>query len=213
MTDAGLARRVRVGVLLGALCGLAWAAALRAYMVEITPISVVSWYGTLGAVLLPGVITGGLLGLAWARGGAGRVNGIGWFALAPLSFAVLPLLQPGAIEQLLSDALGFGAIAFALGAVAGGIAVSGWGPLWLRLVLGVLAAAFVVALVMASPAVRGDRLALIEPRGVWVALLVASLAVILMLATSIPFRYLRAAGDRAAGVPAPEEARNTPQGV
>jgi len=192
-TDAAYRRRAWTFASVGALCGLAWAAALRAYMVEITSVSIVEWWGTLVGILLPGVITGALLGLAWARGSSQRAAGIGWFALAPLSFAVFPLLEPGAIAQLVTDALGFGAVAVAVGAIAGGFALSGAGPLWARISCGVLAAAFVIALVAASPLIRGDRLSLTEPRGVWVALLVSSLVVLLMLATSIPFRFLRRA--------------------
>ena len=177
---------------LGTLCGVAWAAALRAYMTELTPISIVEWFGTFAGVLLPGALTGALLGVAWARGVSGRTRGIGWFALAPLAFAIAPMLEPGALEGLLTAGLGGGAIAVALGAIAGGYAVSGAGPLWARLVCGIPAAALLVGLAAASSLIRPERLTLTEPRGAWASLLAATLVALLMLATSIPFRFIAA---------------------
>ncbi|MDQ3464393.1 MAG: hypothetical protein M3500_06775, partial [Actinomycetota bacterium] len=53
-------------VLLGGLCGLAWAAGLRGFMAQIVQEdSSVSWSGTFGYILLPGLLTGLLLG--WAE--------------------------------------------------------------------------------------------------------------------------------------------------
>ena len=185
---------VSAAAVVGGLLGLAWAAALRGYMTQLVPVSLVEWFGTFIGVLLPGAITGTLLGIAWARGTAGRLRRIGWFALAPVSFALFPLLEPGAVESLLSQGFGGAASAFAIMAIVGGFALSGAGPLWARLVCGLVALAFLVALVLASPMVGGAGLALSEPRGAWVAVLVGSLTVLLMLATSIPFRFARSAG-------------------
>ncbi|MGC4154835.1 MAG: hypothetical protein QM628_17425 [Propionicimonas sp.] len=181
---------------LGGLLGLAWAAALRGYMTQLVPVSQVDWFGTFVGVLLPGAVTGTLLGVAWARGKAGRNRRIGWFALAPISFAVFPLLEPGAVQALLSQGFGGAATGFALIAIIGGFALSRTGPLWARLLCGALALGFLVALVLASPMVGGPGLALTEPRGVWVAVLVGSLTVLLMLATSVPFRYRNAPDNR-----------------
>lgn len=190
----------RTAAALGGLLGLAWAAALRGYMTQLVPVSHVDWFGTFVGVLLPGVVTGALLGVAWARGTAGRNRRIGWFALAPVSFAVFPLLEPGAVQALFSQGFGGAAAGFALIAIIGGFAFSGAGPLWARLVCGVLALAFLVALVLASPMVGGPSLALTEPRGVWVAVLVGSLTVLLMLATSIPFRFSSSARRQRGGM-------------
>lgn len=56
-------------VVVGAVCGLAWAAGFRSYMVELAgPASAVGWAGTFGAVLLPGAI--GLLVTEGLGGGA-----------------------------------------------------------------------------------------------------------------------------------------------
>jgi len=188
MTHQAHARADLTASAVGALCGLAWAAALRAYMTELVTVSSVEWPGTFVGVLLPGVVTGALLGLAWARGTTGRTAHIGWFGLAPLSFAIAPFLTPGAIEAL-TEGLGGGAIAFAVFAVIGGFCLGGSGPLWARIVGGVLAAAFVVGLFLTPSLIRGPSLAITEPRGLWVALLVSALAVVLMIATAIPFRF------------------------
>lgn len=173
----------------GATCGLAWASALRAYMVELAgPTSEVSWSGTIVGILLPGVVTGGLLG--WTehlrRSGAGRVPP--WLALAPLPLALGPVLLPGGLVALLTSGLGGGAPAIALLGAAGGFALGGRGPGWGRALGALVALALLVGLVVATPAVGGDELALTEPRGAWVAVLVASLMAVLALACSLPHR-------------------------
>lgn len=167
-------------------------------MTQLVPVSLVEWFGTFIGVLLPGVVTGALLGVAWARGRAGRYRRVGWFALAPVSFALFPLLEPGAVDALFRQGFGGAASAFALMAIVGGFALSGAGPVWARLLCGAVALTFLVTLVLASPMIGGSGLALTEPRGVWVAVLVGSLTVLLMLATSIPFRLNREAPRRPA---------------
>lgn len=176
--------------LVGGLLGVAWAAALRGYMTQLVPVSHVDWFGTFVGVLMPGLITGALLGIAWARGMAGRWRRIGWFALAPVSLAV-PLLEPGAVAALFSEGFGGAAPAFALMAIVGGFAISGAGGLWARLLCGAVAIAFLAGIVVAGPMVAGPSLALSTPRGAWVAVLVGTLTALLMLATSIPFRFTK----------------------
>ena len=194
MTGTGTDRPLPL-ILTGALCGLAWSASLRAYMVELAgTTSAVEWAGTFLAVLLPGAVTGGLL--AWAevlrrRGVAGRR----WLSLAPLTFPVAAMSMPGALEGLLTQGLGGGAIAIPLFAIVGGYALSGLGPLAGRLVCSVVGAAFLAAIAVASPIVGGERLALTGPRGAWVAVLVCSLLAVLAAATSIPFRPFTALGN------------------
>ena len=73
-------------LIVGGVCGLAWAAGLRGMMAEIAgPGADVDWSLTFGWILLPGVIVGVLLG--WAEqlrrtGGRPRWR---WLALASLS--------------------------------------------------------------------------------------------------------------------------------
>jgi hypothetical protein len=176
-------------VLVGAVCGLAWGAAFRAYMAELAGgASRIEWYGTFVAILGAGVIIGALLGLAeYFRRTGGRRHWR-WLALAPLTFAVLPLTMEGAVEALLTQGLGGGAIAVALTAIAGGFAVSGRGALWARILCGVLAVLIIAGVSLTVPSVGGSRLALEQPRGAWVAILGATCIIVLCLATSIPFR-------------------------
>lgn len=176
-------------IALGALCGLAWAAGFRAYMVELAgAASAFSWWGTFGALLLPGALVGGLLGWAEVMRRDGGRRGWRWLALAPLAFAIAPLLGPGAIVVLLTQGLGGGAVAVALIGLGGGYAVSRRGPGWARILCGVVSAALAIALVLATPAIGGSRLALTEPRGAWVGVLAFSFLILLALASAIPHR-------------------------
>lgn len=176
-------------ILVGAVCGVAWAAAFRGYMAELAGgASRLDWYGTFVAILGAGLIAGALLGLAeYFRRTGGRRHWR-WLALAPLTFAILPLTMPGALVALLTQGLGGGAVAVALIALAGGFAVSGRGAIWARLACGVLSVAFVTAITFTVPGVGGIRLALEQPRGAWVATLGVACVIVLCLATSIPFR-------------------------
>lgn len=182
----------------GALCGLAWAAGFRAWMSEIAGSnSRVDGVGTIGAIIVPGAIVGGLLG--WAevirRGGGRR-----WWralALAPLAFAVAPLLRPGAWASLVSEGLGGGAVGVAIIAIVGGFSVSGRGRRWARIACGIVAAVLIGALTVATFFIGGPRLAVTEPRGIWVALIAASFLTLLVHAASIPFRHI-VSGDPAA---------------
>ena len=126
-------------LVVGGVCGLAWAASLRGFMSQIAAAdSSVSWLGTFGWILLPGVITGVLL--AWAehlRRIGGR-RGWRWLALAPLSFAgvlLSGLADPGSMFE---GGIGGGAIGVPLYAMAGGFALSRHGPIWARIACGVL---------------------------------------------------------------------------
>ena len=193
---AGLPRASRIGsILVGTVCGVVWAAALRAYMSEIAGGgSRFEWYGTFVAILLAGAITGALLGLAeYFRRTGGRPHWR-WLALAPLAFAILPLTTPDAIVDLLTSGIGGGAIAVPLAGITGGFAVSARGPFWARLTCGLLALVVVVGIAASVPIVGGIGLALDQPRGAWAAILGAGCVVVLCLACSIPFR--RVEGER-----------------
>lgn len=176
-------------IAVGAICGLAWAAGFRGYMVELAgSASSFDWTGTFATLLLPGAIVGALLGWAEALRRTGGRRGWRWLALAPLIFAIAPLLLPGALGALFTEGLGGGAVAVALVAMGGGYAVSRRGPLVTRIVVGALSALTVAALALASPAIAGDALALTTPRGAWVAVLATTFVVVLALASSIPHR-------------------------
>lgn len=181
-------------ITIGAVCGIAWAAGFRGYMVALAgPSSTFGWAGTFGALILPGAIVGGLLGWAEVLRRRGGRRGWRWLALAPLAFAIAPLLLPGALVGLFTEGLGGGAIAVVLMGMGGGYAISGRGQLWGRLASGVPSGALLVVLALATPGIGGPRLALTEPRGAWVALLAASCIVVLALASAIPHRAVAAA--------------------
>jgi len=192
-------RTVVPTLLVGALCGLAWAAAFRAVMSEFAGFSTrVAWVDTFAAILLPGVVVGGLLGWAYVIRLSGGRRGWRWLGAAPAAFAIAPLLLPGALVAFLTMGLGGGAVAVAILAIGGGFAICGRGPRWARIVCGVISAMLIVGITITTFFIAGPRLAVTEPRGVWVALLAFSLLTLLAIASSIPFRPI--VGIRDAGV-------------
>lgn len=179
-------------VALGALAGLAWAAALRAYMVVIAGwASHFDWYGTYVAILLPGLLVGGLLGWAESRRRRGLTRGWGWLAASPLLFAVFVFVQPGALVTFLTKGLGGGALGVPLALIAIGFACSGRGRPWVRVVAGILGG-LVIAGIGAAPLVAQPGLDLAER--LWGAILGWSLMLVGGVAASIPFRPV---GERA----------------
>jgi len=172
-------------VIVGAVAGLTWAAALRAYMVGIAGhLSNFSWWGTFGAIVIPGGIAGALIAVAWWRSVGGRASA--WFAFAPAPFAIAPFLEPGALWVFLTTGLGGGAIAVPATGLLGGFAAGQRGPLWVRALCGVLWAAMAVGFAL-TPALVGG-LPPSNPRGAWLIVLVVGLMVVLSLACIAPFR-------------------------
>ena len=174
---------------LGAIGGVAWAASLRGWMAELVGFeSTFDWIGTFGLILLPGAVVGLLLGLAdYARRTGGR-RGWRWLALAPLLFGVAPLVQPGAIERLADSGIGSAGMGIAVLGILGGFAVSGRGPVWLRIVLGVLAAALVAAGAVASFGLDLPVVIDWEPRPVWAAVTFVTLMIVFVFACALPHR-------------------------
>jgi hypothetical protein len=168
------------------VAGLAWAAGLRGFMVEVAgPASTVGWLGTFEGILLPGAVTGALLG--WAhhlrRSGDDRFR---WrLAAAPLAFVVA---NPFVLVTVVTDGgIGGGALAVVLFGVAGGYALAGRGPRWAVVAAGAVAAAGIL-LWPASAASIGGHLAVTDPRGAWVAVLWCSSLAVLSLACAAPHR-------------------------
>jgi hypothetical protein len=199
-------------IALGALCGLAWACALRSFMAVVAgPSSVVEWGPTFGYILIPGVVIGALLGwaelLRRAGGGPARHR----LAYAPLLFAtvLLPgLFHPGSFLQ---GGIGGGAIGVPVIAMLGGFAISGRGPVWGRALAGLcFTAAFVVWLITAVP-VGGESFALDTAHGLWVSVLFESLLVTFAVAASAPHGSARrpAAGQPPAAF-RPRQVRGSP---
>jgi hypothetical protein len=164
-------------ILVGAVLGLTWAAAMRGYMMQLAgPTSTFTFSGTFGIILPAGILVGGLLGWAEYQRRAGRQ----YLALigAPLLLAVLP--------SLLTAGLDLAPVGLALSAMVGGYAVAGRGPLWVRSVAGLIGVGAIVA-PFAAPKPYPD-LSVTTPYGAWAATLASSLFVALALACSIPMR-------------------------
>jgi len=188
---------------IGGVCGLAWAAGLRGFMAELAGSdSTVAWYGTFAQILLPGLSTGVLLGWAEHIRRTGGRRGWRWLATAPLAFTIAVFVSPDVFkavangQPLLSGGIGGGAIAVPLFGMAGGYALSGRGPLWSRIVLGVVAVAPIPAWAFASPAF-GPEFALATPRGAWLALLCTSYMATSHHACTIPHRPVLPAAPEA----------------
>lgn len=178
---------------IGAAGGLAWGAALRAYMSEINGLaSTVDWAGTFLGVLLPSLIVGACLGSAASMPlSSDHRRILRWLAASPLLLAIAPLFLPGAPIELLTRGLGSGAIAVALGGLAGGYAIGGQRPA-ARATAGIVAVGVIVGIASSVPLIGGSDLSLTTARGAWVTVLAASLIAILCDACSIPFLRLTA---------------------
>lgn len=200
MSPANARTTVLAYGLVGAISGLAWGAALRAYMSEIIgPASTVTWAGTFIGVLLPALLAGGCLGAAAAVPvSPAHPRLMRWLAASPLLLALAPLLLPDALTQLFTQGVGGGAIGLAVGGIAGGYAIGGEHHA-ARIGTGTLALAVVVGVASAGRLAGGYGLGAMTPRGAWATVLAASLTVVLCIACSIPFRRLTALRQTARG--------------
>lgn len=187
-------------LMVGGVCGLAWAAGLRGLMAEVAGHeSTVGWENTFVWVLAPGVVVGALL--AWAEylrrtGGRPRWR---WLALSPLvlalfmpyQFTVHLIFESGTPSSFLTDwlesgGIGGGTIAFPLLAMAGGYAIAPRGPVWARVLCGALPLAPIVLWASMASATFGAGLAFTTPRGAWVTIFLASHLAVFAIASAIP---------------------------
>lgn len=164
-------------ILVGAVLGLAWAAALRGYMMQLAgPTSTFTFSGTFGIMLPVGVLVGALLGWAEYQRRSGRQHPL--LIGAPLLLGIFP--------SLLTAELDLAPAGLALAAMIGGYAVSGRGPFWVRIAAGFIALGAIIA-PFAGPKPYPD-LSISTPHGAWAATLASSLFVTFALACSIPMR-------------------------
>ncbi|MBV9919518.1 MAG: hypothetical protein JOY78_01505 [Pseudonocardia sp.] len=178
-------RKAATLVAVGAVLGLAWASSLRGWMMQLAgPASTVTWTGTFIGVLLPGLVVGALLGWAEYRRRTGARRG--WLVCAPLLFPAAALSLPGALPKFLTTGIGGGAIGIALLAMLGGFALSGRGPLWIRVGCGVLAFALVPASYLGPP--MRPELDPATPLGAWAATNLSTLFITLAVACAVPLR-------------------------
>jgi hypothetical protein len=182
-------RGARSWVALGALCGLAWACALRSFMAEAAGAdSGVSWGLTFGYILLPGAVIGGLLGWAESLRRAGDRPVRRSVAYAPLLFAAV--LVPGVLHPgtFLEGGIGGGAIGVPVIAMLGGFAVSGRRPRWGRILAGLTFTAGLMVWLFTAVSVGGASFALDTAHGIWTNVLYESLLLTFALAASVPHR-------------------------
>jgi hypothetical protein len=176
-------------LLVGGLCGLAWAAGLRGFMAQIAgTASSVDWAGSFGWILLPSTLVGALLGCAEHLRTSGGRRGWRWLALAPLLFSAILFSRPLDILSIFQDGVGGGAIGVLLYGMLGGYALSGRGPRWARIVSGAVALTAIPIWALTVTSFAGPDLALNTPRGAWVAVYYWSFLAVLMLACAIPHR-------------------------
>jgi hypothetical protein len=176
-------------LIIGGVSGLAWAASLRGFMTEIAGnASEMTWLGTFGWILLPGVVTGLLLGWAEHLRRTGGRRGWRWLAAAPLTFA--SVLVPGLLDPatMFSGGVGGGAIGVPVYGMLGGFALTRRGPIWARVLCGVLFLTMVPIWIFTVTSFGGAGLAVGTARGTWVALWYWSLMGVLALACAIPHR-------------------------
>lgn len=186
---AGTARRAAPFVVAGAVAGLAWAAGLRGFMVEVAGAeTTVGWFGTFGGILLPGAVTGALLGRAEHLRRSGDDRFRRRLAAAPLAFVVA---NPYAFVTVVTEGgIGGAALAVPLFGIAGGYALAGRGRRAGRIAAGVVAAIGILGWTAGAAVIGGQvpHLALGTPRGAWVAVLYTSSMAVLAMACAIPHR-------------------------
>lgn len=178
-----------LALVVGGLCGLAWAAGLRGFMAQIAgTASGVDWAGTFGWILVPGIGVGALLGWAEHLRSSGGRPGWRWLALSPLLFSAILFSRPFDLLSVFEDGVGGGAIGVSLYGLLGGHALAGRGPRWARILSGAVALTAIPIWALTVTSFAGPGLALDTPRGAWVAVYYWSFLAVLMLACAIPHR-------------------------
>ena len=174
----------------GALCGVAWAAALRSFMAEVAGSeSRVEWVNTWGFILLPGMLIGALLGWAeYLRRTGGRPQSADqdrreqeWREREPA-----PVIEDP--THMFQGGIGAGTIAIPVLCIIGGHAMSGRGSLWSRVPAGLVGATTLAVWPLTGTAVGGPSFALSTPHGLWATVLYEALLITLALSASVPQR-------------------------
>jgi hypothetical protein len=179
-----------IAVVVGALAGFAWAAALRAFMWEVAGENAgVDWFGTFVWVLVPGTVIGALLGWAEHRRWSGLVPHRRWLIWSPMLFTALFFQNP--LDLVLNGfegGIGLAAVAVPAICMAGGYAIAGGGPLWVRGVGGLILLSSVPIWSLTAAAVGGSSMSLGSPHGAWAAILYWGLLTTFSMAAAIPHR-------------------------
>jgi hypothetical protein len=185
MDIRAIARFVSVGLVLG----LAWGAALRAWMAVLamqfgeTP--EFSWRGAFGAVLAPAALVGAILGAASYFAEMRNASAWRWAILSPLLFVVFSVMfVENFIPNLFKTGLGSGALGVALIGILGGYAVSGFGPGWAH-----WAAVALTALGLLASAGFAFAAGIPGPREALSGTLFALLMILLVVGVGMPARF------------------------
>ena len=181
--------RLTRGAVLGAILGLTWAAALRAWMSQLAGDATTSTWTTVLLVLLPGAAVGALLGLAGARRSMGLPHrrALVW---APALFATA-LLDPAIFRLLITTGEGSGALMVVATALTGGVVLSRG-----RWTVGRVLCAVVWSMGMLLLFFIGTMPApLSTPLGAWVCLFGASLMAVLSFGAALPHPHGIRGGD------------------
>jgi hypothetical protein len=173
----------------GALCGFAWAAALRAFMWEVAgPDAAVEWAGTFLWVLLPGAVIGALLALAEYRRWTDDVAHQRWLVCSPMLFAAVLLQNPVALLDGFEGGVGLSAVAVPAMCMLGGYAIAGSGPRWVRGLCALVALSAIPIWSLTATDVGGTSMSLGNAHGAWAAILYWGLLATFALAAAIPHR-------------------------
>jgi hypothetical protein len=185
----------RALIAIGALGGLAWAASLRGWMIQIAgPESSFHWQGTFVLILLPGTALGGLLGWAAHLQLTGKLSGRlqRWLMASPLLLAAA-LLDPRIFQLLITNGQGGGALGVVVIGMTGGYALSRRGSRTGTTISGLVA----LFLTVACASIAAGTNPFTTPQGAWIATHVVALLGVLCVACSIPYRTGRLAAESA----------------
>jgi hypothetical protein len=178
-----------IATAVGAVCGFAWAAALRAFMWEVAgEAAIVEWAGTFVWVLLPGTIIGALLARAEHRRWAGYLPHARWLVWSPMLFAAVLLENPLDLLRGFDGGVGLAALAVPAMCMVGGYAIAGHGPLWVRGLCGLVTISALPIWSLTATEVGGPSMSLGDPHGLWAAALYWGLLATFSMAAAIPHR-------------------------
>lgn len=173
----------------GAICGLAWASTLRAFMAEVAgDESRVQWAGTFIWIALPGTLIGALLAWSEHRRSTGSLPLPRWLVFSPMLFTATLLQDPLDLLHGFQGGIGLGALALPATGMLGGYAIAGHGAPWKRGLCGLLALSAIPLWALTATVVGGESMSLTEPHGLWAASLYWGLLATLCAAASIPHR-------------------------
>ena len=160
-----------IATTVGAVCGFAWAAALRAFMWEVAgDDAAAQWMETFLWVLLPGALLGALLAWAEHRRWTDPLPPPRWLVWLPALFAAA-LLQPLAPRSGVEAGTGLAAVAVPVLGMLGGYAIAGRGPLRVRALCGLATFSALPIWSLTATDVGGPSMSLGDPHGRWAALL------------------------------------------